>query len=237
MEEKELKTSTGQRIAIGLIGFLMLGSVIAGYVAIVANGSKASSTGDTIGEITDEKKAQYEADYAEKLATFQSVTASDYAKFIAYKSEVREYDETVANEGEVKIKELATGEGRELTEGDTDYLAYYVGYCADGSIFDSSLDDKTNPTAFSKAIDASLGMISGWNTGVTGMKLGGVRRITIPGTLAYGDNMEICGGYNKPLRFLVMAVAKEDPLKTAAAEVDTAYLRVQYANYGLDYGE
>ena len=78
-------------------------------------------------------------------------------------------------------------------------------------------------------------MIEGWNQGVSGMKINGIREITIPGELAYGDSMEICGGTNKPLKFIVMAKAKEDPLKTLASEVDEAYMRVQYAQYGIDY--
>ena len=71
--------------------------------------------------------------------------------------------------------------------------------------------------------------------GVKGMKLGGIRRITMPGEMAYGDSMEICGGYNKPLRFMVMAIPKEEPMKSMAAELDDAYMRVQYAQYGVDY--
>ena len=67
------------------------------------------------------------------------------------------------------------------------------------------------------------------------MKLGGIRRITMPGEMAYGDSMEICGGYNKPLRFMVMAIPKEEPMKSMAAELDDAYMRVQYAQYGVDY--
>ena len=90
-------------------------------------------------------------------------------------------------------------------------------------------------TAFSKILDASLGMIEGWNVGVEGMRLGGIREITIPGELAYGEQMEICGGYSKPLKFLVMAVAKEDPMKTLAEELDLAYMKLQYAYYGIDY--
>ena len=117
----------------------------------------------------------------------------------------------------------------------TEYLAYYVGWCADESVFDSSFDDNDSPTAFEKVLDPSAGMIDGWNEGVKGMKIGGIRRITVPSDKAYGDSMEICGGYNKPLRFLIMAVAKEDPLASIAQELDTAYMKVQYAQYGLDY--
>ena len=67
------------------------------------------------------------------------------------------------------------------------------------------------------------------------MRINGVREITIPGELAYGDKMEICGGYNKPLKFLVMTKAKEGTLKTLAEELDTAYMKLQYAYYGIDY--
>ena len=134
-------------------------------------------------------------------------------------------------------RDLEIGFGRELTEGDTDYLAYYVGWCADESIFDSSFDDNDNPTSFKSALDASMGLIEGWNMGVEGMKLGGIREITIPGELAYGESMEICGGTNKPLKFIIMAMPNEDPLKSLANEMQDAYMRLQYAYYGIDYDE
>lgn len=231
MEAKELKTSPKQRVFISLIAIIMLGSVIASYVAIILNNSKGSSS----DEIDPAKVEQYAAEYEAKVSAFHDISKADFEQFKGYLSEVREYDEAAANEGDVKIKELVVGDGRELAEGDTDYLAYYVGYCADGSVFDSSLDNKDEPTAFDKAINASLGMIEGWNKGVVGMKLGGIRRITIPGELAYGEKMEICGGHNKPLRFLIMAKANEGELKTASEEVDTAYMKLQYAYYGIDY--
>ncbi|MBQ9018366.1 FKBP-type peptidyl-prolyl cis-trans isomerase [Candidatus Saccharibacteria bacterium] len=234
MEEKELKTSTGQRIGILLIAIVMLGAIIAGYAAIVINGSKGSDTAAD-GSISDEKLLEYQTAYSDKLTEFKAATAEDYNKFIAYKDEIHSYDEESANNGGVVKKELLVGEGRELTSGDTNYLAYYVGVCPDGSIFDSSLDNESNPTGFARILNASMGMIDGWNTGVVGMKLGGVRRITIPSEQAYGDTREICGGYNKPLRFIVMAVANEEPLKTLAAELDVSYMKVYYGQYGIDY--
>ena len=239
MEEKELKTSPKQRIFIGFIAILMLGSMVAGYALIVANGSGSSSatTSDEESQISDEKVQQYVEEYEAQVAKFAEKTKDDYDKFIQYKSEIKEYNETSANEGGVQVKDLKEGSGKTLAEGDSEYLAYYAGWCADGTIFDSSFNDNENPTSFAKILDASLGMIEGWTKGVEGMKLGGVRRITVPGELAYGENMEICGGYNKPLRFLVMAVAKEDPLKTLASDLDTAFMKVQYAQYGIDYDE
>lgn len=237
MDEKELKTSVKQRVGILAIAVVMLGSIIAGYAAIVINGggSSTSSSASTEGAITEEKLLQYETEYSDKLLAFEAASASDFNKFVQYRGEVTAYNETAANTSGVEAKDLLIGDGRELGEGDYNYLAYYVGWCADETVFDSSLDDVSAPTAFTKALDASLGMIEGWNAGVVGMKLGGVRLITVPGELAYGEQREICGGYNKPLKFMVMTVASEDPLKTAAAELDEAYLKVQYGYYGIDY--
>ncbi|MBQ3441101.1 FKBP-type peptidyl-prolyl cis-trans isomerase [Candidatus Saccharibacteria bacterium] len=232
MEEKELKTSKGQRVAIGLIAFIMLGSIIASYAAIIVGNSSANSSEKGLSE---ERLAYYQNQYSEQVKKFKEISASDYAKFSPYLSEVKAYNETNANEGGVQVKDLAAGTGKTLEGKDGDYLAYYVGWCADEKIFDSSLDSETKPTAFVKALDVSAGMIEGWYQGVSGMKLGGIREFTIPGELAYGDKMEICGGYNKPLKFLVMAVPAEDPLKTAAADLDVAYLELQYANAGIDY--
>lgn len=235
MEEKELKTSVKQRIIIGAIAVIMVGTFIASYAAIVISGGKSGS-GATSG-ISEEKKAAYEAVYQEKLSEFKSLTKSDFDKFVAYKDEVKAYNEASANTGGVQTKDLLVGSGRTLEEGDTDYLAYYIGWCADESVFDSSFDDAKSPTSFKMALDASQGLIEGWSVGVVGMRIGGIRRITIPGELAYGNAREICGGYSKPLRFIVMAVANEDPLKTAATALESAYMKYQYAQYGIDLGD
>ncbi|MBR3169385.1 FKBP-type peptidyl-prolyl cis-trans isomerase [Candidatus Saccharibacteria bacterium] len=234
MQEKELKTSVGQRVAISIIAFFMLGSIIASYAAILVSNNKSSeSTGTT--KLSSDRIAYYQSKYSEKLANFKEVSKKDFEKFKPYTSEIKAYNETSANESGVQTRDIVKGDGRTIDEKDDDYLAYYVGWCADESIFDSSLDNNNSPSAFAKALDISMGMIEGWYIGAQGMKLGGIREITIPGELAYGDQTEICGGKNKPLRFLIMAVPAEDPLKTASSEVDSAYMQLQYANYGIDY--
>ncbi len=235
MDEKELKTSTKQRVAIIIIAVLMLGSIIASYAAIVLNGGK---NGDTSGDDTQVDQAKVAAlaeAYEKKVTEFSSETKSDYDHFIKYKSEIKAYNEAAANGGGVEKHDLEEGSGAEVDKEGSNYLAYYVGWCADESVFDSSFDDNDNPTAFAKVLDPSLGMIEGWNVGVEGMKIGGIREITISSELAYGDSMDICGGKNKPLKFIIMAVPKEDPLKTMASELDEAYMRYQYAQYGIDY--
>lgn len=236
MEEKELKTSTKQRVFIGLIAVIMVGSIIAGYAAIVLNNS-GSSNQSAAQEVSAEKMAQYQQEYDDAAAAFVAATQEDFNKFAPYKSEVTAYNEASANENGVQTTDLVVGEGRELAEGDTDYLAYYIGWCADESVFGTSLDNATNPTKFASALDVSQsgGLIEGWETGVTGMKLGGIREITMPGEVAYKDTREICGGTYKPLKFIVMAVANEEPLKTALANMSLASTKLQYAQYGIDY--
>lgn len=234
MDEKELRTSPKQRFFIILIAVLMVGSIVASYAAIVASGA-SSGAGTGENQVDEAKIAEYQEAYDKIQAEFSEKTKSDFDAFIQYKSEITAYNETSANNDGVQTKDLKAGTGKELAENDTDYLAYYVGWCADESIFDSSFDDNNNPKAFAKILDPSLGMIEGWDTGVIGMKLEGVREVTIPGELAYGDSMEICGGKNKPLKFLIMAKEKTEELSDLSNRLDDAYMRLQYANYGIDY--
>lgn len=226
MENSELKTSMKQRIVIIAIAVVMLGSIIASYAAIIMSGNSNKGEGYNAAQI-----AAYQKDYEAAVAKFATATQDEFELFSQYQSEIKAYNEETANSNGVQVKDLYIGDGRELGQGDTDYMAFYVGWCADETIFDSSFDDANNPKMFTKALDASLGMIEGWNMGVAGMKIGGVRRITVPGELAYKDQLEICGGKNKPLRFLVMAVEPDDELAKLSEAVDMAYMQWQYALY------
>jgi len=60
---------------------------------------------------------------------------------------------------------------------------HYTGWLTDGTKFDSSLDrDQT----FSFKLGAGQ-VISGWDQGVAGMKVGGARKLTIPPEMGYGE--------------------------------------------------
>ncbi|MBR3248933.1 FKBP-type peptidyl-prolyl cis-trans isomerase [Candidatus Saccharibacteria bacterium] len=217
MEEKELRTSPKQRFFIILIAIFMVGSIVASYAAIVISGSQGSSS---TSEVDNEKLAEYIEKYSELQSQLTEVSQKDFDTFIKYKSEVTGYNETTANAGGVETKDLMEGSGREIGEDDTDYLAYYVGWCADETIFDSSYDDSSNPTGFVKILDVSSGMIEGWTLGVTGMRIGGIRAITIPGELAYGDAREICGGKNKPMKFMIMTKEKTGELAEISSKMN-----------------
>lgn len=80
-------------------------------------------------------------------------------------------------------------------------------------------------------LDPSGGLIEGWNQGVVGMKLGGVRQVTMSGDLAYGDTREICGGYNSPLKFIIMAVEPDENVTKLNSELNDIYLQLYMAMY------
>lgn len=233
MEEKELKTSGKQRVFISIIAIVMLGSILASYAAIVMNGSSSSADSSEL-KVDEAKIAEYTEEYEKAVANFSEATKDDYNKFSKYLSEVKAYNETSANEDGLKTKDYEVGSGAEITSKDTPYLAYYIGWCADETIFDSSFDDSENPTALAKVVDPSVGMIEGWNKGVIGMKVGGIREMTIPGELAYGENQEICGGLNKPLKFIAMAVEKTDELSKLTDAIQAAGRKLQNAYYGIN---
>jgi len=219
-----------------MIAVIMLGSILASYALIIMNGGGAGSSSNQPGAITEEQLRVYEEEYAARQAEFATMTKGDFDKFIQYKSNVKAFNETAANDNGLQVQDLVVGDGRKIEDGDQDYVAYYIGWCADGSVFDASLDDFEHPTGFSGYFDVSLGAIEGWGQGMVGARLGGVREMTIPGKLAYGDSMEICGGYNKPLKFMVMPITADEQLKKAFDALTLAGMKLQYAEYGIDYG-
>ena len=74
------------------------------------------------------------------------------------------------------------GEGIEAANGDQ-VTVHYTGWLIDGTKFDSSLD-RGKPFTFELG---ARQVIQGWDSGVRGMQVGGIRKLTIPPELAYGD--------------------------------------------------
>lgn len=204
MDPNSLKTTVKQRILIAVIAILLLGSTFATYIAIVmSNGKGGGYTKSQLEEQYTDKQSEING-YASNLSSKYFVTFSKYL------SEVKAYNADAANSVGVRTRDLLEGTGRELATGDLEYYAYYIGFCPDETIFDSSFDDTTNPTELTAPIYAAQGLIEGWNTGVVGMKIGGVREIQMPGEQAYGETREICGTTNSPLKFIVMAIEDEE---------------------------
>jgi FKBP-type peptidyl-prolyl cis-trans isomerase FkpA len=81
----------------------------------------------------------------------------------------------------LSIEDLVVGDGAAASAGQR-VSVHYTGWLENGKKFDSS-KDRGEPFQF------SLGrgqVIRGWDEGVSGMKVGGKRKLTIPAALAYG---------------------------------------------------
>jgi len=90
-------------------------------------------------------------------------------------------EQTVTTESGLTYLDMTVGTGRLAELGDTASV-HYTGWLADGKKFDSSVDRKE---PFSFRLGAGQ-VIKGWDEGVTGMKIGGKRKLTIPPQLGYG---------------------------------------------------
>ena len=82
----------------------------------------------------------------------------------------------------LQIENLREGTGAEATAGST-VTVHYVGTLTDGSKFDSSRD---RGQGFTFRLGAGQ-VIAGWDQGVAGMRIGELRRLTVPPQLAYGE--------------------------------------------------
>lgn len=101
---------------------------------------------------------------------------------------------------ELGIEDLVVGSGDEATKG-AKVSVHYVGVAfSTGEEFDASWNR-------GRPFDFKLGkgdVIPGWDAGVTGMKVGGRRKLTIPSALAYGARG--AGGVIAPHEPLVFVV-------------------------------
>ncbi|MCU1503328.1 MAG: FKBP-type peptidyl-prolyl cis-trans isomerase [Ilumatobacteraceae bacterium] len=101
---------------------------------------------------------------------------------------------------DLQIEDETIGEGAEATSG-TRVVVHYAGVAwSNGNEFDASWNRGST-------FDFRLGageVIQGWDQGVTGMKVGGRRRLTVPPHLGYGSRG--AGGVIKGGETLVFVV-------------------------------
>ncbi len=81
----------------------------------------------------------------------------------------------------LQVDDIKVGTGKEAKAG-AKVTVHYVGTLTSGSKFDSSRDRNEG---FAFKLGAGQ-VIQGWDQGVAGMKVGGVRKLTIPPELGYG---------------------------------------------------
>jgi len=83
----------------------------------------------------------------------------------------------------LKVEDLIEGKGAAAKDGDKLSVRYVGVLYKNGKEFDSSWKRGKAPFQFTLGQQQ---VISGWDQGLLGMKVGGRRRLTIPADLAYG---------------------------------------------------
>ena len=85
----------------------------------------------------------------------------------------------------LRIAELRVGDGSMAESGHV-IAVHYTGWLTDGTKFDSSRD-RGKPYSFMLG-HVPPAVIAGWEEGIRGMRVGGMRRLTIPPALAYAEH-------------------------------------------------
>lgn len=199
-----MSTTKGQRIGIIIIAIVMVvGTIGSFFIMIVANNNSQLDDQQLAQEQQEQLEQQQKQ--AEEYQKQQDALAAKLSP--KYYPVLEKYESRPSPFEASKVKKLAT---KDLKEGDgkevkslSDLNIYYIGWNPSGKMFDSSF----NGDKLAAPLDPTIGLITGMNEGIIGMKIGGVREITIPAEQAYGDQSpseDIPAG--TPLKFIVLAI-------------------------------
>lgn len=196
-----MATSKAQRIGIWIIaGFMAVGTIGSFAIIVLAN-SNAQQDQERVKQLT----AEYTA-----ATNQQSKELSDkyFAALSEHAGRAVAFDATAVTE--LTTEDIIVGTGDDITE-ESSFNAYYIGWRPDGTVFDSSIDGTTLKEPFEVTPG---GVIQGWTKGATGMKIGGIRELTIPANLAYGEagSGELIPA-NTPLKFVIMIIPAPEPIE------------------------
>jgi FKBP-type peptidyl-prolyl cis-trans isomerase len=116
-------------------------------------------------------------------------------------------------EGGLIVEDIRIGDGPEVQPGAA-VVAHYHGTLKEaGTVFDSSFQ-RGEPVSFPLS-----GVIPGWQKGVPGMKVGGVRRLIIPSEMGYGA--QGAGQTIPPNSDLIFVIEIIDALRIEELEAGT----------------
>ena len=189
-----MSATKGQRIGIWAIAIFMFVGTIGSFVAIVLANNNQQSDQTRANEL-------YKA-YQKEVADQSTQLSEKYFNtFNQYSSRPAAFD--AANVTELQTNDIVVGDGEDITS-ESSFTAYYIGWNPTGKVFDSSIEGTTLKAPFTAAPG---GVIEGWTKGVNGMKVGGVRELTIPASLAYGEQGSGADiPANTPIKFILMII-------------------------------
>lgn len=200
-----MATKTSQRIFIWFITVVMIiGTVVSFAVMIVASQNDRNDQ-SALREAQEKYQQDYQAYQAKVDAQGKRLSKQYYDSFAKYENRPAAFNAAAVKK--LEKNDLVVGDGKKVT-ADSEFTAYYLGWNPTGKVFDGSIEGKELKAPITVTPG---GVIAGWSEGVDGMRVGGVREITIPADKAYGeqgsgDNIPP----NTPIKFVIMVV---EPVK------------------------
>lgn len=186
-----------QRIVIFVIAIVMVVGTLGSFALMVLSTNNAQTEYEKQAEAQQKalEKQQKEAD---------ELSLKYYPQLKEFKDDPAAFEADSVGDTVTHV-DLRQGTG-DVIGKDSAYKAYYIGWNPKGKVFDSSFDgDKLKAP-----LDVQAGMlIPGWYDGVDGMRVGGVREITLPSDVAYGEaGSGDAIPPNTPIKFIVMIAEK-----------------------------
>lgn len=171
---------SGQRIAAFLLALLFLFTSVGATAFVIWQINQGE--GGFVNETPEEKAA---ADAIAKQREEQGdSTAPQCGEAQPAKVDTRPLPTIVKVDGavaELQSTDIKQGDGEEVQPGDCVAALYHGTLAKDGTKFDGNYET-------GQPIEFSLNnVITGWSTGIPGMKVNGIRRLVIPAAEAYGD--------------------------------------------------
>lgn len=196
-----MATPKSQRIGIWIIAIVMLVGTIGSFAVMILGTNNSNVDQARLKQLTDAYQKDYDAYQAKVDAQAMQLSEKYFAEFNQYANQPAVFDQDGVKS--LTTVDLKMGDGEVLGK-DATFTAYYLGWGPNGKVFDGSIDDTKLKAPFTAAPG---GVITGWTKGVEGMKIGGVRELTIPSDEAYGEK----GSGDKippntPLKFVIMVI-------------------------------
>ena len=207
-----------QRIGIWVIATVLLIGTLASFLALILAPKNQATDQSRLADLQAEYQKSQDEYQVKVAAQTAALSAEHFATFSPFGARVGAFD--AASVSDLKTEDLVVGSGGEIA-ADTTFTAYYIGWNPSGVVFDQSVEGDSLKAPF---LVSPGSVIEGWGKGVIGMKVGGVRELTIPSALAYGetgsgDNIPA----NTPLKFVLMIIPTPETIPQP--EVPAALLR------------
>ena len=245
-----MATAKSQRIGIWIIALVLLAGTLGSFLVLVLAPKNQATEQARIEKLESEYQIVYD-EYQAKVDAINDkidaeLSSQYFEEFHQQTSRTAAFD--AGSVTSLTTEDLKIGDG-DVAADDSTYSVYYFGWNPSGKMFDSSFNE--DQTALGSPLDrqstgtwvfpggSTGGVIDGWTEGILGMKVGGIRELTLPADKAYseqGSGEDIPA--NTPLKFVIMLIPTPDRSETEAIpqpempqELKDYYQRI----YGMEF--